>query len=172
MAALPANKSPSPEGITTPERIETIDEIKPIFSEYLDFMSQFFKIYNYDSWCKGAFKNLQKYSMADDRYILVIKESGSIFGFALVNQHLRFNSSGLAVAEFYIKKNYAKTGHGRNLAEYIFHKFPGHWEVAVTSTNKSALIFWEKVVSSYTDGNFIKKEKDSFNGYGFIFNTD
>ncbi|MDA3791899.1 MAG: hypothetical protein PF503_25810 [Desulfobacula sp.] len=66
-------------------RIKTINEIKPIFREYLKYMSQFFEITHYDSW--------------------------------------------------------------------------------------SVLVFWEQVVSSYTDGKFIKKRNASFSGYGFVFNN-
>ena len=152
-------------------RIETIDQIRPIFREYLDYMSQFYEIDDVNSWCKGALKNLQQYSMADDRYIYILKESDSVIGFALVNQHLRFNTDGFAVAEFYIQKDHARKGYGRRLAEHIFVQFSGVWEVAVTLTNKSALVFWEQVVSSYTGRKFIKKRKASFSGYGFLFNT-
>jgi len=151
-------------------RIKTIDEIKSIFKAYLKYMSQFFEIAHYDSWCKGALKNLQRYSMADDRHIYILKESLVIIGFAMINKHLRFNTDGFAVAEFYIQKGYEKKGYGRKLAEHVFAKFPGNWEVAVTLKNSSALIFWEQVVSSYTDGKFIKKQKASFSGYGFVFN--
>jgi predicted acetyltransferase len=153
------------------KQIKTIDKIKPIFKEYLDYMSQFFKIYDFDSWCKGAYKNLQRYSMAEDRYIYVIKESGSIIGFALVNHHLRFNMGGVAMAEFYIPKGHMRKGYGRKLAEHVFTQFPGDWEVAVSLKNNLALVFWEQVVSSYTDGKFIKKSKPSFSGYGFVFAT-
>jgi predicted acetyltransferase len=152
-------------------RIETIDEIKPIYREYLDYMGQFFEIHDFDSWCKGALKNLQLYSIADDRHIFILKESEPIIGFALVNKHFRFNTDGFAVAEFYIHKNHEKKGYGHKLAEHVFAQFTGNWEVAVTLKNKSALVFWEKVVSSYTDGMFIKKRADSFSGYGFLFNT-
>jgi len=152
-------------------QIKTIARIKPIYREYLDEMSQFYEIDNVDSWCDGALKNLQRYSMADDRYVYILKESDAIIGFALVNQHLRFNTDGFAVAEFYIQKDHARKGYGRNLAEYVFEQFTGIWEIAVTLKNKSALMFWEQVVSSYTDDQFIKKRHASFNGYGFIFNT-
>jgi len=84
---------------------------------------------------------------------------------------LRFNSKGFAVAEFYIQKNYEKKGYGRRLAEHLFEKLPGNWEVAVSLNNKSALVFWKQVVSSYTDGEFIKEWNASFNGYGFVFNN-
>jgi predicted acetyltransferase len=75
------------------------------------------------------------------------------------------------VAEFYIQKNHEKKGYGRKLAEHVFEKFPDNWEVAVSLKNKSALVFWTQVVSSYTNGKFIKKWNPSFCGYGFVFNN-
>ena len=149
-------------------RIETIDEITPIFREYLAYMSKFFVIADYDSWCEGALKNLQLYSIKDDRHIYSIKESESIIGFAFVNKHLRFNNDGFAVAEFYIQKDHQRKGYGRRLAEHVFAQFPGHWEVAVTLKNNSARVFWKQVVSSYT---FVEKRKSSFSGYGFLFSN-
>lgn len=153
-------------------RIETIDEITPMYREYLDYMRQFFRIYDFDSWCNGALKNLRHYFIADDRYIYSLKESESIIGFALVNKHFRFNTDGCAVAEFYIQKDHEKKGYGRKLAEHVFEQFTGNWEIAVSLKNKSALLFWEQVVSSYTNGKFIKKRNASFYGVGFIFNSE
>lgn len=152
-------------------RIETVQEIKNIYRRYLAYMSQFFEIRDYDPWCEGALKNLQNYSQADDRFIYVIKESGAVIGFALVNQHLRFNPDGMAIAEFHILKSHEKKGHGRRLAEHVFAQFPGNWEVAVSLKNQPALAFWEQVVSSYTESHFIRKRNASFYGYGFLFNT-
>jgi predicted acetyltransferase len=152
-------------------RIETIDEIKPIFKEYLAYISQFFVIADYDSWCEGALKHLQLYTIKDDRHIYIIKESEDIIGFAFVNKHLRFNNDGFAVAEFYIQKDHERKGYGRRLAEHVFEQFPGNWEVAATLKNKSARVFWKKVVSSYTHHKFIEKRKSSFSGYGFLFNN-
>jgi predicted acetyltransferase len=152
-------------------RIETIDIIKPIFREYLGYMSQFFEINDYDSWCEGALKKLQTYPIEEDRHIYILKESESIVGFGLVNKHLRFNNDGFAVAEFYIQKDHERKGNGRKLAEHIFSQFSGDWEVAVTLKNDSAQVFWKQVVSSYTYGKFIEKRKSSFSGYGFLFNN-
>jgi len=151
--------------------IETIDEIKPVFLEYLGHMSRFFEIHHFDSWCDGALKNLAHYPMADDRQIYILKESTGIIGFSLINKHLRFNPDGFAIADFFIRKKYQKKGHGRQLAEHVFSQFSGNWEVAVSLKNKSALAFWEQVVSSYTGGHYIKKETDAFSGYGILFNT-
>ncbi|MCP3944230.1 MAG: GNAT family N-acetyltransferase [Desulfobacteraceae bacterium] len=152
-------------------QIEKIEEILPIFKEYLGYMSQFYKIYDLPAWCEGALKNLEQYSRADDSFIYILKKSDSIIGFALINKHLRFNHDGFAIAEFYIQKDHGRTGCGRLLAEYVFSRFPGNWEVAVTLKNRSALSFWKQVVSVYTSDIFIKKKKASFDGYAFLFNN-
>ncbi len=152
-------------------KIKTINEIIPIFREYLSCMSQFYAINNYDSWCEGALKNLQLYLIENDRHIYILKDSESIIGFALVNKHFRYNHDGFAIAEFYIQKDYERKGYGRKLAEHVFAQFPGNWEVAVALNNYSAIMFWEQVVLSYTCGKFIKKSKPSFKGYGFLFNS-
>ena len=152
-------------------QIETIDEIKPIFIEYLNYISQFFDIKDHESWCVGALKSLSRYLVEDDRYIYILMELDSIIGFAFVNKHLRFNNDGFAVAEFYIQKKHERKGYGRKLAEHVFAQFPGNWEVAVSLKNNSAQEFWKKVLSSYTLGKYIEKTTGSFSGYGFVFNN-
>ena len=152
-------------------RIETIDEIKPVFREYMNYISQFYEIKDHESWCEGALKYLQRYLVEDGRHIYILKKSDSIIGFALVNRHLRFNNDGFAVAEFYIQKKCKRKGYGRKLAEHVFAQFPGNWEIAVSSKNKSAQKFWKQVVSSYTGGRFIERKTSSFSGYGFLFNN-
>ena len=150
---------------------KSIDKVKPIFKEYLNYMSQFFEIFDHTSWCEGALKNLQRYRDGDDYHIYVLMESESIIGFALVNKHLRFNNDGFAIAEFYIQKKYKKKGYGRRLAEHVFTQFTGNWEVAVSLKNNLARKFWKQVLSSYTNDKFIEKKIDFFNGHGLIFNN-
>lgn len=152
-------------------RSENIAEVEPIYKTYLDYISRFFQITHFYAWRERALENLQDYASGKNRHLFLEKESGKIIGFAMINQHLRFNAEGLAVAEFFIEKTHEKKGYGRMLAEHVFLTFPGKWEVAVTLQNKSALMFWEKVIRSHTGGNYIKKENTCFNGYGFIFNT-
>ncbi|WP_300464341.1 GNAT family N-acetyltransferase [Desulfobacula sp.] len=152
-------------------RTDTITDVKPIYQEYLEYIRQFFNITHPASWRETAVKNLHRYAMAEDRHIYTLKVSGAVIGFALINQHLRFNSDGVAMAEFYIQKGHGRKGYGRQLAEHVFGLFSGHWEVAVTRTNTAALVFWEQVVSTYTKGRFLKKRHPSFHGYGFVFNT-
>lgn len=152
-------------------RLEGTADIVPIFKEYLECMSHYFVVNDHDSWCKGALKNLNKYSMDPDRHIYIVRESGFIIGFAFVNKHLRFNRDGFAVAEFYIQKAHVRKRTGSRLAEYVFEQFPGNWEVAVTSNNHSARLFWKQVVSSYTHETYSEKVSHAFDGCGFLFNN-
>lgn len=152
-------------------QIESVEEIKPIFKEYLNKIGHFYEIKDHESWCEVALKNLNRYLVENNRYIYIIKKSESIFGFALINKHLRFNNDGLAVAEFYIQKKYKTKGYGRMLAEYVFNQSPGSWECAVSLKNNSAQEFWKKVISLYTYGKYTVKRTYSFNGFGFVFNN-
>ncbi|MCP4671095.1 MAG: GNAT family N-acetyltransferase [Desulfobacula sp.] len=151
--------------------LKSIDKIKPIFKEYLNYMSQFFEIYDQASWCEGALKNLQRYRVKNDHHIYVLMESEFLIGFAFVNKHLRFNNDGFAIAEFYIQKKYNRKGYGRRLAEHVFAQFIGEWEIAVSLKNNLARKFWKKVLSSYTNDKFMEKKTNSFNGYVLIFNN-
>jgi predicted acetyltransferase len=152
-------------------RLESIEELFPIFREYLERMCPFYTVHNFDAWCEGGVKRLQASSMTKNQQIYVLKKSEAIVGFAQVNQHLRFNRDGWAMAEFYIQKKYGQSGQGRRLAEYVFDRYPGPWEVAVALKNKNALLFWRQVISSYTRGQFMEQTADSFKGTGFLFHN-
>ena len=147
------------------------DDLKGIYEEYLTYMSRYYVINHHDSWLAAALKNLKRHSAGDDRCIYAMKEAKTIIGFAFVNRHLRFNQNGFAVTEFYIGKDHERQGRGRTLAEHVFEQFPGNWEVAVTATNQAARLFWTRVISDYTRGEYVEKIAESFSGTGFLFNN-
>ncbi len=151
---------------------KNIDQIKPIFKEYLRIISQFYSIQNYDPWFETAVKNLSIRTHKNEQKIIVLKKENIIIGFVIINSHLRFNTHGLAISEFYIQKDYTRIGNGRSLAEYTFDKYPGPWEIAVDSHNHAAHLFWKKVISKYTKDKFTEKKKNSFDGSGYLFNNN
>ena len=61
-------------------------------------------------------------------------------------------------------KKYRKEGIGKQAAFYLFDLFPGTWEVAELETNLPAQIFWRKVISEYTDNNYLEIRKDNWHG--------
>ena len=152
-------------------KTKSIEEVKPIFKEYLDYISRFFEIKDHESWCKTALKNLKKYQNESGGHIFVLNESLTLLGFAMINRHFRFNEEGYAIAEFYIRPEHQKKGLGRKLAEHVFSEFPGPWEVAVSLKNTSAQAFWEKVIARYSKGRHVIKQGGAFQGYGYLFNN-
>ncbi len=143
--------------------------MRPVFRAYLEYVEQFYDIYEVDAWCDRALENLKAFALAEGNQGYVLRQSDSIIGFALVNDHLRFRDRGLSIADFYIQEGHGRKGYGRMLAEHVFGCAPGNWEVAVSEKNHPALVFWERVISSYTGGCFLCKNIPSFRGAGFLF---
>lgn len=150
-------------------KLETMEDIFPLYTDYLQGMSQYYHIHDIDGWQETALKNLKKNGNSTDNPVFVIEESNEIIGFAMVSTHFRFNDQGRAIAEFHIQKDHGSNGYGRSLAEFVFDQFPGQWEVALTLKNTRAMGFWKQVVSSYTSGDFVEKNKPSTDMYGFLF---
>ncbi len=148
-------------------KLGTIEDIFPMYTAYLQGMSQHYNIHDLDGWLEAALKNLKKNESANP--VFIIQEADEIMGFAMVSTHLRFNDQGRAIAEFHIQKDHGRNGYGRSLAEFVFDQFPGQWEVALTLKNTGAMGFWKQVVSSYTSGDFVEKNKPSTDMYGFLF---
>jgi predicted acetyltransferase len=124
-------------------KLKNADTIHKLFIDYMSYMSRFFEIEDYDQWHSRAIAYLNLYGREPNRHIYTLLNKGTTIGFALVNTHLRFNTAGMAIAEFYISDSHRNSGHGRGLAEYVFNQFPGYWEVAVTlkkSVDRSILL--------------------------------
>lgn len=153
-------------------QIQEMEEIIPIYGDYLKGMSQYYNISNCDAWRASALKNLKKHEASENQPVFSMEKSNAIIGFVIVNTHLRFNKKGRAIAEFHILKKHSRKGYGRILAEYVFDKFPGQWEVVVSDRNKEGIGFWKQVVSSYTPGNFTQRAIPAAGHCGFLFNTN
>jgi predicted acetyltransferase len=86
---------------------------------------------------------LELYWHEQGRHPLVIRNGRAVIGFALVRQV----KGGTTMAEFFIKPDHRKQGHGRVAAQKIFHMFPGKWAVRQQLMNASAQTFWRRVIS-------------------------
>lgn len=82
-----------------------------------------------------------------DRQVFSIRAGGNRAGFALVND---WAPSGQPVdqvlAEFFIARKYRRRGVGRAAARSLLQRLPGTWELAVTTYNEPALLFWRRVL--------------------------
>ncbi len=56
--------------------------------------------------------------------------------------------------QFFILKRYRRSGFGRALAEFVFLRHPGPWEIGQIVGNATAYSFWRKVIGEVTAGQF------------------
>ncbi|MDN3449427.1 GNAT family N-acetyltransferase [Planococcus sp. APC 3906] len=114
-----------------------------------------------------GYRHLNNYWTTPGHFPFLIKVDGNLAGFALVREIASsdtHSSSYFKICEFFIMKKYRKEGIGKKSAFYLFDFFPGAWEVAEIETNLPAQRFWRKVISEYTDNNFLEVQKDNWHG--------
>jgi predicted acetyltransferase len=63
------------------------------------------------------------------------------------------------MGEFFILARFQGNGIGRRVAHQIWNEHQGKWEVSVIPENVSALTFWRKAVSEFTNGNYFEEIK-------------
>lgn len=90
------------------------------------------------------------------RKAYLVKVYDEVAGFVLIWSKDKTNWN---MGEFFILAKFQRQGIGKQVAHNIGHMYPGFWEVSVIPENKSALIFWTKTISEYTDGNYSQETK-------------
>ncbi len=95
----------------------------------------------------GAYPYLDSYWRDADRRPFLIEADGRAAGFALINAHShRGEAIDHAVAEFFVLRQYRRSGVGLRAARSIFANHPGRWELAIAAVNAAARAFWPKAV--------------------------
>jgi predicted acetyltransferase len=96
----------------------------------------------------GGYGPLASYWEDVSRYPFLIRRSGRLIGFALVNS---LTHSGRRadwnMAEFFIVRGHRRSGAGASAAQALFAGHPGLWEVAVMATNTPAQAFWPRAIA-------------------------
>lgn len=103
--------------------------------------------------------DLKSYFEDESRGAFFIMVGNEKAGFALINKVGSMPNVDWNMGEFFILAKFQKTGIGQAIAQEIFDKFSGIWEVASIPENTRALSFWRKVVQHYTNGAFSEKRK-------------
>lgn len=102
---------------------------------------------------------LSRYWSEPNRYPFLVRVDGEIAGFVLVNEEGTSLDVNWNMGEFFIVAKYQRKGIGKRVAEQIFDRFPGVWEVAQIPENESAVLFWRDVVGAYSGDRFEKSLK-------------
>ena len=96
----------------------------------------------------------------NNKFPYIIKKNDKYVGFVLVKFISSKDRSYFSIAEFFILKKYRHEGIGKAIAIKVFNLHKGQWEVYQKDSNKPAQIFWNKVISEYTKGEFKERLED------------
>lgn len=85
------------------------------------------------------------------RHPFLIWVDGKLAGFAFIRE---LGEATFSMAEFFITRNFRRSGIGARAVTELFDRFPGEWQVAEIDKNIPAQRFWRRVISEYTNGDF------------------
>ena len=121
------------------------------------------------------YKNLALYWSDPARLPFLARVDGKLAGFVLVRRVSELQRDGDAydMAEFFVLRGYRRRGIGSALAERVWLRYPGWWQVRVMANNAAAFRFWAAAIESFTGKalDFESLENDGIQWRRFTFNT-
>lgn len=93
--------------------------------------------------------DLKPYFEDPTRRVYLIRVEEELAGFTLLNQIGSCVETEWNMGEFFILAKFQGKGVGSYVAQALFDKHPGSWEVTVIPENQTALSFWQKTISYY-----------------------
>jgi len=97
-----------------------------------------------------GYKYLDHYWTEEGRYAYFIRVNGKLAGFVMIRYYL----SKYSISEFFVMYKYRKNGIGTHVMNDIFKEYKGKWRIGYTLKNKTAKLFWNKVVEKCTNGKY------------------
>ena len=70
------------------------------------------------------------------------------------------------IEEFFIMRGHRHKGVGEYVANWLFDRYPGVWEVSEIVANTPAQAFWRRIIDRYTRGGYIEVNVNSQNWQG------
>lgn len=111
-------------------------------------------------------KYIDLYWKEKERHPFILKCNGELAGFVLQRySEMEMNE----IAEFFVLNKYRKLGAGTFMANEIFNKYKGKWEVRTLLKNKRAQDFWRKIIKNITNGNYEENLIRDNTRYAFYF---
>lgn len=111
-------------------------------------------------------KYIDLYWTQEERHPYILKCDGKLVGFVLE----RLNEDGMnEIAEFFVLNKYRNHGAGTFMANEMFKKHKGKWEIRTLLKNKRAQEFWREVVKSVSNENYEERFIRDNTRYAFYF---
>jgi predicted acetyltransferase len=161
------------------EVFPALPEQQPILGNLLElYIYDFSELRKMELGRDGRFgyPNLPLYWHEPARHPLLVRMDGGLIGFALVKRGSEISGSGSVwdMAEFFVLRGYRGRGFGTEIAQEIWKRFPGHWEVRVMQSNRSAHRFWQRAITRFRGNAAHSKrvEKDGKSWRLFSFTSE
>jgi predicted acetyltransferase len=99
-----------------------------------------------------GYESLSLYWNDESRLPFLVKVDGCLGGFALISRGslISGDCSVWDMAEFFVLRRYRRRGVGATVAQEIWRRFRGPWEVRVLEANTPAQMFWQRTISAFT----------------------
>lgn len=135
--------------------------IQNLMQFYIYDFSEYIKYDVEDNGLFSPYPHLEDYwKEVNNRFPYIIKKDDKYIGFVLVRFIESEDKKYFSIAEFFILKKYRRLGIGKKIAISVFNLHKGQWEVFQKISNKTAQIFWKKVIEEYTNGKFKERLED------------
>jgi predicted acetyltransferase len=97
------------------------------------------------------YKDLPLYWSEPERHPFLVKVDGKLAGFVFVKRGSEFsgNKTVWDMAEFFVVRGCRRHGVGTYVAQEVWKRFPGTWEVRVMQSNIPAYHFWVSAISMF-----------------------
>ncbi len=138
--------------------IDAISAHKPILERLLQLYehdnSEFFGA---DVGADGLYRVMDADALFQPGWrVFLMEVDGRWAGFAIVTRHRSYVGAGETwlMDEFFVLRKYRRLGVGQHIADTLFDRFPGRWEISQWPSNLPSQAFWRSVIGRYTDGRF------------------
>jgi predicted acetyltransferase len=136
-------------------------EVIPALREQEFILANLLQLYAYDfsefheveigSDGRFTYRDLPLYWSEEGRHAFLVRVDTKLAGFVLVKKGSEVSGDDATwdMAEFFVLRGYRRRGLGTRVAEEVWRRFPGPWEVRVMETNVAARAFWQRAISGF-----------------------
>jgi predicted acetyltransferase len=163
-------------------------EIVPALPAQEPILANLLELYRYDfsefidlklgADGRFGYKHLPLYWQESDRHPFLVMANGYIAGFVFVRKgsEISHDPDVWDIAEFFIMRGFRRLGIGMRVAQEIWQKFPGKWEVRVMARNPKAKVFWERTIERFLGKTIepmpLEKDGESWQVFSFESKVD
>ncbi len=136
--------------VATPEQESMLANLLQLYAR--DFSA--FHDVTFDAAGKFVYEPLPLYWREPGRFPFLFELDGEVAGFVLVkkNEALSADDAIWDIAEFFVLHHFRRRGVGTAVANAVWRRFPGNWEIRVMESNHAACKFWVHAIAYFGHG--------------------